>query len=247
MQKSIFLLKNSKFSTFFGFQNFQNHFSPRKKYIFRSIFFFWIRWCGDFQALCSESSGSHCVAGHPQFYKKVCSYELLFGRPFIWQAFQKKVRNCQFLHKYGGAARNSDSQTTLSIKPWSPHITWARKKNWSKNIFFSWRKMILKILLENLDFSIEKIDFSIEKIEIFVFSPKINILFSIFFRNRNFQNHFSPRKKKVFRSIFFSCLRWCPYFKALCSEWSGSHFLETDLAFYKKVHSYDLFFGKPFI
>ena len=27
--------------------------------------------------------------------------------------------------------------------------------------------MILKILLENLDFSIEKIDFSIEKIEIF--------------------------------------------------------------------------------
>ena len=63
--------------------------------------------------------------------------------------------------------------------------------------------MILKILLENLDFSIEKIDFSIEKIEIFVFSPKINILFSIFFEIEIFKIIFLQEKKKVFRSIFF--------------------------------------------
>ena len=70
--------------------------------------------------------------------------------------------------------------------------------------------MILKILLENLDFSIEKIDFSIEKIdfsiekiEIFVPPPNHHFIFD-FFQNRKFQNHFSPRKKKVFRSIFFS-------------------------------------------
>ena len=62
--------------------------------------------------------------------------------------------------------------------------------------------MILKILLENLDFSIEKIDFSIEKIEIFVFSPKINILFSIFFEIEIFKIIFL-QEKKFFDQIFF--------------------------------------------
>ena len=64
--------------------------------------------------------------------------------------------------------------------------------------------MILKILLENLDFSIEKINFSIEKIVIFVFPPKINILFSIFFEIEIFKIIFLQEKKEVFRSIFFS-------------------------------------------
>ena len=63
--------------------------------------------------------------------------------------------------------------------------------------------MILKILLENLDFSIEKIDFSIEKIEIFVFSPKINILFSIFFEIEIFKIIFLQEKKKFFDQFFF--------------------------------------------
>ena len=70
-----------------------------------------------------------------------------------------------------------------------------------EKLFFSWRKMILKILLENLDFSIEKIDFSIEKIEIFVFSPKINILFSIFFEIKMFKIIFLQEKKSI--RIFF--------------------------------------------
>ena len=64
--------------------------------------------------------------------------------------------------------------------------------------------MILKILLENLDFSIEKIDFSIEKIKIFVFSPKIIILFSIFFEIEIFKIIFLQEKKKFFDQFFFS-------------------------------------------
>ena len=63
--------------------------------------------------------------------------------------------------------------------------------------------MILKILLENLDFSIEKIDFSIEKIEIFVFFPKIIILFSIFFEIEIFKIIFLQEKKKFFDQFFF--------------------------------------------
>ena len=48
------------------------------------------------------------------------------------------------------------------------------KKIPSKNIFSSWRKMILKILIfkkkvENFDFFNRKIDFSIEKIKMFNF------------------------------------------------------------------------------
>ena len=56
--------------------------------------------------------------------------------------------------------------------------------------------MILKILLENLDFSIEKIDFSIEKLKIFDF-----------FWISKFSKSFFSKKKKRFSINFFFWLR----------------------------------------
>ena len=72
------------------------------------------------------------------------------------------------------------------------------KKIWfKKNNFF----------LEKNDF--ENFDFE-KKSKMLIFSSKIQYefylkksTFSTFFRNRNFQNHFSPRKKKFFDPIFF--------------------------------------------
>ena len=97
----------------------------------------------------------------------------------IWKAFQKKGCNCWILNKKRGPSPQSDSQTTLSIKPWSMDITWGRKKIWSKNIFFLGEKWFWKFYLKNSIFLLKKSKFS--------FFFKIKIIFSIFF-----QNHFSP-------------------------------------------------------
>ena len=53
--------------------------------------------------------------------------------------------------------------------------------------------MILKILLENLDFSIEKIDFSIEKIKNFNF----------FWISKFSKSFFSKKKQTFFDEFFF--------------------------------------------
>ena len=76
---------------------------------------------------------------------------------------------------------------------------WFWKFPFSKKIFFS----------DFPIFSIEKSNFSIEKIGK---SGK-----NIFFENRNFQNHFSPRKKKFFAPIFFLMKNLYLYFRLRCS------------------------------
>ena len=92
--------------------------------------------------------------------------------------------------------------------------TLMQKKIWMKNIFSSWRFLILKILIfwkkiwffKNRKFQLkkrffqvkillEKIDFSIE-----IFDFWKNIFFS---ENQNFQNTKSSRWKNIFHSDFF--------------------------------------------
>ena len=152
---------------FFWISKFSKSFFSKKKKRFSINFFFLppVMW-GLQGFMRSEVWESAARAAPPVLFKFV-QLRPFFGRPFIWKVFQKKVCNCTLFHKSLGAAVQIDSQTTLSIKPWSPHITWARKKLIEKYFFF-----LEKNDFEN--FEIQKkskiLSFSIEKS---IFSSKI--------------------------------------------------------------------------
>ena len=91
-------------------------------------------------------------------------------------------------------------------------ISKTNRKFWffyQKNRFFQ-----ENVCLKKSIFLMKKSKFSISK--------KIKKHF--FFRHRNFQNHFSPRKNIVFRFGFFFWTRNFLYLKDLCLELSGEHF-----------------------
>ena len=75
-----------------------------------------------------------------------------------------------------------------------------RKKSDSKKSFFSWRKMILKIsIFKNIKFKGKSTKTQTKKCVCVLVDLHLNL---IFFENRNFQNHFSPRIF-FFESDFF--------------------------------------------
>ena len=87
-----------------------------------------------------------------------------------------------------------------------------------------------KIILKNFDF--ENFDFFENQRKITFFQKCSTVSkFSDFFR-KYFSNIFFS-KKKLFSIYFFSCLRWCLYFKVLCLEWSESRSRRLDIVFYK--------------
>ena len=89
MKKLIFLMKKSKISTFFRFQNFQNHFSPRKNFLFRFGFFSVLEIISTSTLYAQISLKVIINLIYQGFHKKVCSYELFIGEPFIYDSSRR--------------------------------------------------------------------------------------------------------------------------------------------------------------
>ena len=130
--------------------------------------------------------------------------------------FQKNVRNCTYLNKSVGVSRESDSQITLSINPWSTNLFWGKKKIRIEKYYFFLEKNDFEFfyhrkILTFLGFSIEKLIFSLKNM---IFSLKKcqwknrflywkNQNFQFFSMIKNFKIIFLQEKIIIFDTDFF--------------------------------------------
>ena len=80
-------MKKSKISTFFRFQNFQNHFSPRRNFLFRFGFFSVLEIISTSTLYAQISLKININLIYQGFHSKMYSYDLFFGEPFIYPGF----------------------------------------------------------------------------------------------------------------------------------------------------------------